>query len=85
MKTKIYSIIASSMLMLAALLFFASCDDVSSGGTTEKYCHDKDLLYCDTDGGKCCDTSTPWHDGHGTCYSSQSYCRGSGWACVRCH
>jgi hypothetical protein len=61
-----------ALIFISALI--TSCDD--SG------CEDQGMLECDN--GKCCDYDVPWNDGHGSCYSSLSYCRETGWACSRC-
>ena len=68
------------------VLFSACYDDV---GTSKKYCKEQGKLWCpepnnNDKGAGCCDSSVPWYDGHGTCYSSLSYCRQTGWNCVHC-
>jgi hypothetical protein len=59
----------------------------------QEYCHDstgwrdgKARLYCEEAGsdGVCCESIYPYHDGHGTCWSSLSGCRQTGWTCTRC-
>ena len=49
----------------------------------EDYCHNKGKLYC-ANSGSCCDRDVPYNDGNGTCYSSLSYCRSSGYSCATC-
>ena len=69
---------------LNALMFSISFFGLLSSCTDDdkNYCPSDAPLKCDT--GKCCQHATPWSDGHGTCYSSQNYCRQSGWNCVKC-
>jgi hypothetical protein len=74
MKKRICSVFFIGMLLLCPLAFVA-CDDGDDCGT---------ILTCGDDNG-CCPPETPWTDRHGSCYSTLSYCRESGWACVGCY
>lgn len=82
MKKKNLIIVLTGVLL--SIFIFSSCEDMFDEKSLEESCHDKGWLYCDTGDGKCCSNDVPYHDGHGTCYSSLSYCRQSGWACTKC-
>jgi hypothetical protein len=75
--------------LLAASLGFVACEEgkeINIHDVAEEDCHEDGQLFCDYEGDYgCCDPNTPWTDGHGYCYDTQSYCRGSGWPCVRCY
>jgi hypothetical protein len=75
--------------LLAASLGFVACeyeDDVDRHDIAEKECHDEGTLFCDYEGDYgCCESDTPWTDGHGSCYNTLSYCRSTGWSCVSCY
>ncbi|MDR1121259.1 MAG: hypothetical protein LBM08_10110 [Dysgonamonadaceae bacterium] len=86
-RKKILSVFAG--LFLLASPVFVSCDfeedDTKVRDRIENGCHEDGHVFCDYEGDYgCCGSETPWTDGHGTCYNSQSYCRGSGWSCVHC-
>jgi hypothetical protein len=87
MQKKFIQAVLWGVLLLSPLVFF-SCeydDDTKVRDRIEEGCHEDGYVFCDYEGDYgCCDEDTPWTDGHGTCYSSQSYCRGSGWSCVHC-
>jgi len=40
--------------------------------------------YLKCEKGGCCEEDVPWTDGHGTCYSSASYCHSGGYNCTKC-
>ncbi|MDR1341741.1 MAG: hypothetical protein LBK18_00630 [Prevotellaceae bacterium] len=89
MQKKIILAALTGLLLLSPLVFF-SCDydedDTKVRDRIEEGCHEDGKVFCDYEGDYgCCDSDLPWTDGHGSCYNSQSYCRGSGWSCVRCY
>jgi hypothetical protein len=86
MKKKNYLVTLCGALLLSAFVLF-SCEEEDNKVNPEDICHEKDELWCDDEKGResgCCENDTPWSDGHGTCYSSQSYCTASGWPCIKC-
>ncbi|MDR1847157.1 MAG: hypothetical protein LBR17_03460 [Bacteroidales bacterium] len=62
-----------AILMVTGVCLTA-CDDIN--------CSDIGQLDCGND--TCCKEDVPWTDGHGSCYSSLSYCRQTGWNCTKC-
>ena len=43
-----------------------------------------DSGYLECDNGRCCPSSTPFSDGHGTCWGTLEGCRKTGYACQKC-
>lgn len=70
--------IVFALVMLSATAVLTSCvKDI-------KHCTDDAPYYCKNSSKKgCC--SYEWTDNHGSCYSSLSYCRQTGWSCTACY
>jgi hypothetical protein len=74
MKKLVYSF-GFAVVFGVAAFGLLSCKDNS--------CHGQGMLECENSG-TCCERRLPYNDGAGTCYSSLSYCRQSGYACATC-
>lgn len=70
--------IAVVAVVLSSMAVLTSCvKDI-------KHCTADKPYYCKNSSEKgCC--AYEWTDNHGSCYSSLSYCRQTGWNCTACH
>lgn len=77
MKKNLLSIVCC-VVLLGMTTAFVSCkkDDAN---------HCTDGKYWCSSAQKCCPSDKRYHDGHGTCWSSMSSCRTSGYGCETCH
>ena len=66
--------------IVVGMLFFALAS--SCEVENEKHCTSDAPYWCSS-AKACC--AYEYHDGHGTCWSSMSGCRSTGYACTVCH
>ena len=65
-------------ILLLVSLFLVSC----TKDKIKVHCSGEYPYYCEEDN-TCC--SYKYYDRHGTCWSTMSGCRSTGYACVVCH
>ncbi|MBQ6955656.1 MAG: hypothetical protein IJP80_03470 [Bacteroidales bacterium] len=76
MRKKI-TIVCLTLVAMVSMAVVSACDP------DMKHCEGTDSPYWCSSAKVCC--AYQYHDGHGTCWSTMSACRSTGYACTACH